>query len=163
MNDFLKNKLIQAIDDSRVLIQVFIVIFFFEDFLIISQKTSLLQIAIKLDSISPLPFVLFFVIIAASWVLWYSVHLIIYAFEEIFRIKHRGDQIKRDSFTAFLLMILTITYSGLFITVETIRPVAWSEHPYLFGVICLALLVTVSMSFYIGIWRGTDFANEETK
>ena len=160
--DSIKDKLIPAIDDSRVLVHAFIVIFFFEDFLIITKQTSLLHTSISFDSISLQPFVIFFVVLTASRILWWYIHLTIHAVQN-FSGRNTGHESKRDSYTAFLLFILSSVYSWQFLTKESIRPVTWVEHPYLFAFICLALIATIVLSFRIGIWHGTDFSDSIEK
>jgi hypothetical protein len=161
--DSIKDKLIPAIDDSRVLVHVFILIFFFEDFLIITKQTSLLHTSISFDSISLQPFIIFFVVLTASRILWWYIHLTIYSIQSAFNWSGTGYENKRDSYTAFLLFILSSVYSWQFLTKESIRPVTWVEHPYLFAFICLALIATIIFSFRIGIWYGTDFSDSDEK
>lgn len=156
--DSIKDKLIPAIDDSRVLVHAFIVIFFFEDFLIITKQSSLLHTSITFDSIQLQPFVIFFVVLTVSRILWWYIHLTIYSVQTFFQ-QNTGYENKRDSHTAFLLFILSSVYGWLFLTKESIRPVTWVEHPYWFASICFALILTIVFSFRIGIWRGTDFSD----
>jgi hypothetical protein len=161
--DSIKDKLIPAIDDSRVLVHVFIVIFFFEDYLIIAQQTSLLNTTISFSSIPLQPFVIFFAALAVGRILWWYIHL---SYESIQQFRGRGytgDQSKRDSYTAFLLGASSFVYGCLFTANESIRPLKWDEHPYWFGFFCIALIATIGFSLYIGIVRGTDYSDGDEK
>jgi hypothetical protein len=159
----IKDKLIPAIDDSRILVHVFILIFFFEDFLIITKQTSLLHTSISFDSISPQPFVIFFVVLTASRILWWYIHLTIYSIQSTFNRIGTGYENKRDSYTAFLLLILSSVYGWLFLTNESTRPVTWAQHPNLFLTFLVALALTIFFSFRIGLWNGTDFSDGKEK
>src|SRR5579859_3986635 len=98
MKDF-KSKLFAVIDDSRALVHVFIVIFYFEDFMICSKNTSLLRATITFDSIPLLPFIIFFALVAVLRALWFLFQHTLFAYRDTFH-KTQGDQSIRDSFTA---------------------------------------------------------------
>ncbi|HJW29483.1 MAG TPA: hypothetical protein VJ508_09535 [Saprospiraceae bacterium] len=161
--DSIKDKLIPAIDDTRVLVHVFIVIFFFEDYLIITQQTSLLNTTISFSSIPLQPFVIFFAALAVGRLAWWYIHLSIEAVKQFRGNGYTGDQSKRDSYTSFLLFASSLVYCWQFAFNESIRPLKWAEHPYWFGFFCIALIATVGFSFYIGIWRGTDYSDGDEK
>jgi len=161
--DSIKDKLIPAIDDTRVLVHVFIVIFFFEDYLIITQQTSLLNTTISFSSIPLQPFVIFFAALAVGRLAWWYIHLSIEAIKQFRGDGYTGDQSKRDSYTSFLLFIFSVVYTWQFVFNESIRPVRRVEHPALFYFIGAALALTVFFSFYIGVLRGTNFSEGNEK
>src|ERR1041385_4260828 len=129
--DSIKGKIFSVIEDNRALVSVFIVIFYFEDFMICSQNTSLLRTAVSFDSIPLLPFILFFAIIAVSKIAWHIIHYSIHAFLDLLGKPSFGDQSIRDSFTAFLLCIFSGVYTWQFAFNASIRPVSRVEHPML--------------------------------
>ncbi len=127
-----KKQVFNVINDNTALAQVFVVIFFFEDYLIIFQDTSLLQTTLDFKTISLQPFVLFFVFIALSKVLWFLWHLLIMWLKSKagLREEGNGEVYKKASVLAFMLCILLFVYFGLVETDQTFAPVSALEHPF---------------------------------
>jgi len=126
-----KNQIFNVINDNAALAQVFVVIFFFEDYLIISQDTSLLHTVIDFKNIALQPFISFFVFIVLAKVLWFLWHLfLIWLKGRLDLNQGEGDVYKKVSLLAFMLSILLFTYIGLVSNNQTVMPVSSVEHPF---------------------------------
>ncbi|AUC76028.1 hypothetical protein [Olleya sp. Bg11-27] len=113
----LANKnLISAINSTKSLIQVFIVILFLENYLIISTQKSLFNTSISFEKIHIAPFLFYFLSVAVAKFLWFVIFSIkLFIPFKIFSFKKEEEESNNKipistSFRLFLLFILSSIY-----------------------------------------------------
>jgi hypothetical protein len=127
-----KKQVFNVINDNTALAQVFVVIFFFEDYLIMFQNTSLLNTTLDFKNIALQPFILFFIFIALSKVIWFLWHLfLIWLKHRIGLGRSEGEVYKKVSVIAFMLCILLFVYFGLVQNNQVLAPMDADKHPFL--------------------------------
>lgn len=132
--EFLYKNFLAVISNSLALAQVFVVILFFENYFIYSQKTSLFDLTIDFDHIALNPFLWFFFFIAGAKIVWF---IIVYVLVELINIRldFQDDGIKFSSnvhFTIFLLICLSAVYLHSISMNTSMAPFNAEQHCFLF-------------------------------
>jgi hypothetical protein len=157
---WLKNHLLNVIHDNLLLAQVFVVIFFFEDYFIIAQNTSLLRATFNFDTISLLPFILFLASIALLKLTWFIWHFAIIFIKN--KLWSSGEQVsKKASITTFLLCIfITVYICQINYYREHLCPISAIEHPHyhnlLIGILILIAFICGWMNLMSIDYKETD-------
>lgn len=139
-----KKQLFNVINDNAALAQVFVVIFFFEDYLILVEKKSLLDTTLDFDKITLHPFILFFVFIALAKTFWFLWHMgLVLLKHKLDLLSGEGDIYKKVSVLAFMLGILLFTYYGLVESNPMLAPVNTNDHPFLSRLVMAFILVPI--------------------
>ncbi|GAA5044262.1 hypothetical protein GCM10011506_47870 [Marivirga lumbricoides] len=159
----LEKNLIPVIADASALAQIFVVILFFENYLILFQEASLFQLTIDLGNIQLAPFIWFFIFIASGRFVWIASSFLIGFIKD--KINSDFDSIKLDSkhhFNAFLLLILSFTY---LINIENFNnqfvPFNVEEHWFLYYLFKSPLLLTIFASFIIIVFSDIRYSWEK--
>jgi hypothetical protein len=151
IKNILEKNLIPAIGDASALAQIFVVILFFENYLILFQETSLFQLTIDLGNIQLTPFIWFFIFIAVGRFVWIAISFLINFIKD--KTNFAFDNEKLDSkhhFNAFLLFVLSFTY---LISIESFNhqfvPFNVEEHWFLYHLFKIPLLLTILATMLI--------------
>lgn len=108
---FTSTNFFNAINSDFSLAQIFVVILFFENYLIYIENSSLLNISIDLGNLKPAPFVLFFIFITVAKIGWqFCSHILDSLKDRIGQPQHGVLVSKKVHFTVFLLFVLSSVY-----------------------------------------------------
>uniref|UniRef100_UPI00261D1EF2 hypothetical protein n=1 Tax=uncultured Maribacter sp. TaxID=431308 RepID=UPI00261D1EF2 len=104
---WVNKNLIPAIGSTIALVHVFIVILFFENYFIVFQKKSLLDVSISFDELQLAPFIYFFFSIALLKVIWFIV-CVLRTFVFYKYIPLNVDNTTTSAHTSFALFVLIV-------------------------------------------------------
>jgi len=94
---------IPAIESTKSLMQLFVVILFFENFSLLFYKKTLWTLNIQFKQIELKPFLCFFFFLAVSKMLWFAVDT-----AKNFLSRENEDDLKIDGQSSFLMFVLSI-------------------------------------------------------
>ncbi len=161
--NFLSKNFLTVINDSTALAQVFVVILFFENYLITFQQSSLFQLTIDFDSVELAPFLWFFVFIAGFKVLWWIFHLIAVL------IRSKLDWLNMDfqlnskiHFLAFLLVcLISFYFYNINKDDHAFAPFDVGKHPFLFNLFQIPGLAALLLGALITLFTDIKYAGDE--
>jgi hypothetical protein len=155
----LKGDMLAVLRNSLVLAQVFVLIFFFENYLIYFNHPSLFLTTLDFKHIPLHPFVTFFFFVAFFRVLWAGFHLLWTFIRGNWWI---NDFILHSNvvFTAFLLSFLIGCYLWNITFQDSFTPVNEVEHPILNSIFYSFVIVAFSGCVFVTLTAQIDYPSE---
>lgn len=161
---FLSKNFLAVINDSTALAQVFVVILFFENYLITFEQSSLFQLTIDFDSIELAPFLWFFVFIAGFKLLWWVFHI------TLALIKSKLDWLldtdfplsSKIHFLAFLLVwLIGFYFYNINKDDHAFAPFDVEQYPFLFKLFQLPGLAALLLGGLITLYADIKYTGDE--
>lgn len=155
LTDWTQRNLLPVISSTQGLMHVFIVILFFENYFILVESKSMLDIRICFDKLKIAPFVYFFFFIAVSKSIWFIICFLRIQF--FYRYTDTENTITaQTSFIVFTLGIVLFFYLGNISSNPSLIPIDEVKHYFLSKLYQFFFVINGAVCFFIFLIQSPD-------